>query len=353
MMDQIIQIDGSQGEGGGQILRTALALSIVTGRPVHLFNLRAGRRNPGLAPQHLAGVRAAAQICGAEVEGARIGSTEITFRPAGAAQAGQYTFDISRLAGQGSAGSVTLLLQTLLLPLALASGDSSLVLRGGTHVAWSPPTHYIEWILLPTLAQAGIHASIQLTAWGWYPEGGGQVEVTIKGRARLQGLDLTQRKPLRSLKGLAVACNLPSHIPQRISARANNVLRAAGLPPAVQPLRTGGASTGAGIFIGLDYENIYAGFSALGARGKPSEAVADEAVMPLINYHQQNTALDPHLPDQLLPALALAEGPSVLSTVEITRHTLTNVAVIGHFLERRITVEGKEGGPGTIRVEAS
>lgn len=177
MTDQLIRIDGSQGEGGGQILRTALALSIVTGRPVHLFNLRAGRRNPGLAAQHLAGVRAAAQICGAEVEGERVGSTAITFRPGGTAQAGQYAFDISQLAGQSSAGSVTLLLQTLLLPLALADGDSHLVLRGGTHVAWSPPAHYVEWVLLPMLARAGIHASIRLTAWGWYPQEIGRAHV--------------------------------------------------------------------------------------------------------------------------------------------------------------------------------
>ena len=351
MTDQLIRIDGSQGEGGGQILRTALALSIITGRSVHLFNLRAGRRNPGLAAQHLAGVRAAAQICGAEVEGGHIGSTAVTFRPAGAAQAGRYTFDISQLAGQSSAGSVTLLLQTLLLPLALANGDSHLTLRGGTHVAWSPPVHYVEWVLLPTLARLGIHASIRLSAWGWYPQGGGQVEITIKGKARPHGLDLIRRGALRGLKGLAVACNLPAHIPQRISARANNVLRSAGLPSAVQPLRASGVSTGVGIFIGLEYENGYAGFSALGARGKPSETVADEAVMPLVSYHQQTAALDPHLPDQLLPALALAEGSSALSTVEITRHTLTNIAVIGYFLERHIVVEGEEGRTGIIRVE--
>lgn len=346
----MIRIDGSEGEGGGQILRTALALSILTDQPFQIVRIRAGRRNPGLAPQHLAGVLAAARICDAEVEGAHLGSGELIFRPGRSAAPGRYTFDISQLAGKGSAGAVTLLLQAILLPLALAAGPSHLTLRGGTHVAWSPPVHYVEWVLLPTLAQAGLQATIRLLKWGWYPRGGGEVEVTIQGQARLRGLDLVERGQFLDLRGLAVATNLPAHIPQRISGRLNNLLRAEGLPPRVQPLRTTGPSTGAGVFVSLSYENVTAGFSALGERGKPSEKVANEAAAEVIAYHRQTAALDPHLPDQLLPVLALAGGPSALSTQRITRHVLTNVAVIGRFVERPITVEGNEGEPGLIRV---
>ncbi len=346
----MIQIDGQQGEGGGQVLRTALALSVVTGQPVQLTSIRAKRRSPGLAPQHLAGVLAAGQICGAEIDGARLRSTQVTFRPGGSAQAGRHTFDISRMAGQGSAGAVTLLLQTILLPLALSDGDSELVIRGGTHVAWSPPVHYVQWVLLPTLERIGIEAEIDLETWGWYPQGGGQVRVRIGGGARLKGIDLGERGNLKTIKGVAGASSLPAHIPQRIGNRANNVLREAKLPARVEPVRTGGPSTGAGLFLAAEYDGLITGFSALGAIGKPSEVVADEAVGDLIAAHRQGEGLDAHLPDQLLPALALAGGSSALKTVEITGHTMTVVDIIGQFVERPIQVEGVVGEPGGISV---
>jgi RNA 3'-terminal phosphate cyclase (ATP) len=346
----VIEIDGSQGEGGGQILRTSLAFSILTGKAIRLTNVRAGRRNPGLASQHLACLLAASEICDARVDGATIGSTQIVFEPGGPAAPGYYSFDISRMAGRGSAGAVTLLLQAIMLPLALARSESTLTLRGGTHVAWSPPVHYLRWVLLPTLAQMGAEATIEQSKWGWYPQGGGEVQVTIHGGAELRGVDLTRRGELVSLEGVAVASNLPAHIPQRIAARANNLLKAAGLPPRVEPERAGGPSTGAGVFVGLTFDGVRAGFSTLGRLGKPSEEVASEAIEALLAYHHQPAALDPHLPDQILPALALARGPSMLGTQEITRHTLTNIAVIRHFVERPITVEGTEGQPGFIRV---
>jgi RNA 3'-terminal phosphate cyclase (ATP) len=346
----MIEIDGAQGEGGGQILRTSLACSILSGQPVRLFNIRAGRRNPGLAPQHLAGILAAAQICDAHVEGAHLRSTDVRFHPGSPAKAGEYTFDITQLAGQPSAGAVTLLLQAIWLPLALAGGSSRLVLRGGTHVNWSPPAHYLEWVLFPTLSRIGVEADIRLDTWGWYPRGGGQVEVTLRGGARLRGIDLSWRGALVTLNGVAAASNLPAHIPQRIGNRAANVLREAHLPPDVQPLRTGGPSTGAGIFLAVEYENVRAGFSALGERGKPSEKVADEATEALVDHHRREMVLDRHLPDQIIPALALAEGESVLRTAAITRHTLTNIAVLRRFVARPITVDGQENQPGEIRV---
>lgn len=347
----MIEIDGSQGEGGGQVLRTSLALSILTGRPIRLVNVRAGRRKPGLAPQHLACVMAAQEICDAAVEGAALESTRVAFEPRRPATAGHYLFDISQMTGRGSAGAVTLVLQTILLPLALADGESDVVLRGGTHVEWSPPVHYAQWVLLPTLAQMGLLAAIEHIRWGWYPQGGGEVHVTLQGSAKLQGIDLLERGEITGLEGLAVSSNLPAHIPQRIAGRANNLLKAAGLPAVVEPRRTGGTSTGAGIFLGLTYTHARVGFSALGRIGKPSEEVAGEAAEALIAYHRQNGVLDPHLPDQILPALALAEGPSALSTQEVTRHTLTNIAVIRQFIDRPITVDGAEGQPGVVRVE--
>ena len=347
----MIEIDASQGEGGGQVLRTVLALSVLTGHAVKLTGIRARRRNPGLAPQHLAGVKAAAQVCAAEIEGARLHSSELTFRPATPAQSGRYTFDISRLAGQGGAGAVTLLLQSILLPLALAGGPSHLILRGGTHVAWSPPVHYVQWVLFPAFARVGVQASLELVTWGWHPQGGGEVHVTIQGSAHLQSVNLLERGPLSGLRGVAAASNLPSHIPQRMAARANTLLREAGLPPRVEPLRTTGPSTGAGVFLALSFNHACAGFSALGERGRPSEVLAEEAVGPLVTYYRQTGALDPYLPDQLIPALMQASGTSSLSTVNITRHTLTNIAVVQHFVDRPVKVVGEQGRPGLIHIE--
>lgn len=347
----MIDIDGSQGEGGGQVLRTSLALSILSGQPVRISRIRANRRTPGLAPQHLAGVLAAARICNAEVSGAKIRSLHLSFSPSGPAQAGTYIFDISQMAGQGSAGAVTLLLQAILLPLALAAGHTRLTLRGGTHVAWSPPVHYVEWVLLPTLEMMGLQARITLDQYGWYPVGGGQVTVEIEGNSWLHGIDLTTRGEISEVKGTAVASNLPSHIPQRIANRANNVLQEAGLPSRVRAERIGGPSTGTGLFLAAIFENAWAGFSALGERGKPSDVVANEAATALVTHNQQEMALDEHLPDQLLTALALAEGESVMTTQLITLHMLTNVAIIQQFINRTITVEGQENQPGKIIVK--
>lgn len=346
----MIQIDGEQGEGGGQVLRTALALSMLTGEPVHIINIRANRRNPGLAPQHLAGVLAAAEICNAEADGAELRSRSVFFRPSGPARPGGYVFDVAKLARTGSAGAVTLLLQTILLPIALADGESSLTLRGGTHVNWSPPAHYTQWVLLPTLARMGLEAEMHIAEYGWYPRGEGEVRLQVAGRAILTGLDLTTRGDLEALRGLAVASNLPAHIPQRISGRANNLLGAAGLPPRVEPKRESSPSTGTGIFMAVSYENTHAGFSALGKQGKPSEVVANEATEPLLDFHEDDAALDEHLPDQLLLAMALADGPSAITTTRITRHLRTVIDVIGQFIQRKIAVEGELDQPGTIRV---
>ncbi|NDJ36394.1 MAG: RNA 3'-phosphate cyclase [Chloroflexi bacterium] len=346
----MIHIDGSQGEGGGQILRTALALSVVTGQPFHMDRIRANRRKPGLAPQHLAGVIAAARICGADVQGAGLRTQALAFTPGGTVQPGRYVLDIGELAGTPSAGSVTMLLQTVLLPLALAGGPSELVLRGGTHVRWSPPAHYAMSVLLPTLNRMGVEARAQLNGTGWYPEGGGELVVEIGGGASLVGIDLSERGDLVTVSGEAVACSLPEHVAQRMADEANTRLRAAGLPPGIQPVTAKGRSTGAGLFITVTGTGAAAGFDALGKRGKPAETVAAEGIDDVLAYLQQPHALDEHLPDQLLPFMALAQGPSVLTTMAVTEHTRTNAAVIGRFIERAVHIEGHTvrvgSGPG-------
>lgn len=198
-LGDVLTLDGAHGEGGGQILRTALSLSAITMRAFRLINLRAGRRNPGLMPQHLSAVRAAAAITSAVVSGDELSSTELLFSPQHLPKAGSYTMDVAEAAERGSAGSVTLILQTLLVPLALADGVSTLVLRGGTHVEWSPPFDDVVSAYLPALRSMGLHAEAELTQWGWYPIGKGEVACSVTGVCSHGEHGLTPR-PLRAAR---------------------------------------------------------------------------------------------------------------------------------------------------------
>lgn len=328
----MLMINGARGEGGGQILRSALTLAVILGRAIRVEHIRAGRKSPGLAAQHLLSLRAAARICKAHVSGDELGSTAITFEPAGPVIPGHYEFDVASVRQGGSAGAVTLVLQTILLPLALAEGPSTVVLRGGTHVAWSPSYHYVRDVYLPALARLGVEATVELAAWGWYPAGQGQIRAAISGGARLRPAGFDRRGPLRRVRGLAVAANLPAHIPQRMASRAANLLRQAGMVADIEPKRVRAASPGAGIFLTAEYEHIAAGFSALGSRGKPSETVATEAVQSLLAYRDSDQTLDVHLADQLVLPLALSGGETTLNAVALSQHTLTNLWVTEQFL---------------------
>jgi len=350
----MVEIDGSFGEGGGQVLRTALILSTLIGRPVCIDRIRAGRQHPGLAPQHLTGVLALADICDAEVKGAEIGSTKVVFQPRSRPRPGSYTFDVARAAPGGSAGSVTLILQTLLLPLSFASAASRLVLRGGTHVAWSPPFDYGSGVFLPTVGRMGIHAECRLEAWGFYPVGGGQIAVDVHPAAGpLLPLTLDERGALRRVQGTAVACNLPSHIPQRMASRARRVLENAGLPADITPRRERGPGPGAGLFLIAEYEKALAGFSALGKKGKPSVQVADEACRELLAHHRQEAPVDRHLADQVLLPAALADGRSEFRTECVTAHLLTNAHIIRQFVPAQIRIDGEEGQAGRVVVQGA
>jgi RNA 3'-terminal phosphate cyclase (ATP) len=349
----MIEIDGSYGEGGGQVLRTALTLSTLTGQAAHLRRIRAGRRNPGLAPQHLTGVLALARICAAEVHQAAIGSTEIVFEPHSAPYAGTYVFDVAQAAPGGSAGAVSLILQTLLLPLTFAEGASAVTVKGGTHVPWSPPFEYLAHVYLPTAARMGLKAECRLEGWGFYPMGGGQVAAEVEGGSptTLTPLALTERGRLKRIWGTATACKLPSHIAQRMADRARNVLSQAGLPAQITPRRESGVGPGAALCLVAEYEGGLAGFSALGARGKPSEQVADEACQELKTFHAGGAPVDAHLADQLLLPTALAAGRSEFRTQRVTSHLLTNAHIIRQFIPARIEIGGQEGEPGEVAVE--
>jgi RNA 3'-terminal phosphate cyclase (ATP) len=339
----MLTIDGSHGEGGGQILRTSLALAAVTGRAIRIEKIRAGRKNPGLAAQHLTGVRAVAALCDAHVSGDDLGSQTLEFVPGGSPQAGEYIFDVAEAREGGSAGAATLVLQAVLPPLALTQGDSTVVIRGGTHVAWSPPVDYACDVWLPALTQMGLAARLEMTRWGWYPAGQGEIQATIKGQAsELSPLTLVERGALRRVWGRAVAANLPSHIPQRMATRAHSLLDGAGVDARIEPLRVRAACAGAGIFLVAEYKGVRAGFSALGAKGKPSEAVAEEAVAALLAHRESGAVLDQHLADQVVLPLALAGGTSSFTVERVSRHLTTNMWVVEQFGLARASVEGRQ-----------
>lgn len=341
----MLLIDGRQGEGGGQILRTSLSLSALTGRPFEMTAIRAGRSQPGLRPQHLMAVRALAAICQAQVRGDHLGSLNLRFEPTQPPQAGTYRFDVMEAARGGSAGSVTLIWQALLWPLLLAGGPSHLTLRGGTHVPFSPPFHYMAEVGGSVFARFGAIFSGQLNAWGWYPIGQGEIQVTIQPCAGLRAVSLMP-PPLDVVSGLAVVSNLPSHIPQRLKGRADNLLAEMGLRSAIQPLRTGGAGAGAGLFLWVPQ----AGFTSLGRRGLPSDQVAEAAVAELRAFVDNQAGVDPHLADQLLLPAALAQGTTAYSTAEITEHCLTQARLLQQWLPVEIAISGQRGQPGAIRV---
>lgn len=357
-------IDGSYGEGGGQLVRTALVLSVLSGTSVRITDVRAGRGTPGLRPQHVTAVRALAAVSDAETEGAHPESPELLFRPRTAPRGGSYDFDVADAAPDGSAGSTPLLVQALLLPLAFAEEASTVTLRGGTHVPWSPSYHYLDEVYGPILRGMGLYSDFRLHEWGFYPAGGGRITVQVdplapasstgssetSGGRGLRAIELLDRGSLRSVRGTAVASNLPSHIPQRMSDRARSLLGDRVTRPDVQPLRVTGAGPGAGIFLTAEYEHVSAGFMALGQKGKPSEEVAEEAVEALIAFHESEGVVDRHLGDQLLLPAALAEGTTTYRTERVTSHLLTARRLIEKLTAAEIEVTSDVGRPGFVKV---
>ncbi len=348
-------IDGAQGEGGGQILRTALSLAAITGRAIRLENIRANRPKPGLAAQHLTAVRAVAAVCGARLSGAELGAVALEFTPGGPVRSGRYDFDVAAARVGGSAGATTLVLQSLLLPLALGAGNSRVSIRGGTHMAWSPPFDYLRDVWLAGLSKLGIEASAELRAWGWFPVGQGEIRAEISGLGSdgcpvLRPVSLLDRGPLRQVFGRAVAANLPAHIPRRMAERAGELLADHGIEADIEAEQVRAACAGAGIFLTAAYEGLRSGFSALGRRGKPAEEVAQEAVDQLLAHQASDAALDLHLADQVLLPLAFAAGPSRFSTERITGHLETNARVVERFGAARVTLDEGEGATGRVTV---
>lgn len=340
----MIRIDGAAGEGGGQVLRSALTLSLLTRKPFRIVNIRAGRQKPGLMAQHLQAVTAAAAVGSARVEGAHLGSGSLLFVPS-ALRPGHYRFEI------GTAGSTSLVLQTLLLPLALAPAPSTLEITGGTHVLWSPCYHYLELHWLPYLRVMGLIAELALVRAGFYPRGGGQIAARIRPAARMPGLSLVERGRLERIFCLSAVANLEQSVAERQSRQA--LARLAGLTPEIESRNTFLPSPGKGtMFLVLaEFGQSRCCYYALGERGKPAERVADEAVDAFLAFLDTDGAIDEYLADQLLLPMAIAQGTSELRTARVTPHLLTNADVIRRFLSARIEIIGSLGEAGLVSIQ--
>lgn len=352
--DSPLVIDGSYGEGGGQILRTTLSLAALLTRPVRIERTRLYRDKPGLAAQHLTAVRATAALCNAGVQGDELGSTTLDFRPRSRPQAGTYDFNVGAARPGGSAGAAVLVLQTVLLPLAAAAGNSTVTVTGGTHMHWSPTYDYAAGIWLPLLQRCGVDAEIELGVTGWYPVGKGRIHAQVHGMGTdmmggLQPVDAVERGRLLHIQGRALTANLPSHIAERMAARTRLRLDGLGIPLDIVTAATDAACTGACLYLQVDYEHSRAGFNVLGKRGKPAEQVADEAADALLAHHHSGAALDVHLADQALLPLALASAPSRFTTGSVSRHLQTNAWVIEQFGLARIHWRQRNGS-GLVEV---
>jgi RNA 3'-terminal phosphate cyclase (ATP) len=331
----MLTIDGSEGEGGGQILRSSLALAICTQQPFRITSIRANRDKPGLMRQHLTAVKAAAQICNAEVMGAELGSRELTFRPS-AVQAGQYSFAI------GTAGSCTLVLQTVLPALLSAKGTSVVSVSGGTHNRGSPPFDFLQRAFLPLLARMGADVTIDLARYGFYPRGGGEIRVSIEPVTTWSVLRLHERGERVKAFAESYVAAIPIHVAQReleVIGRMLNwsheQLHLRGLSNDLGP--------GNAVTITIQYEHVTEVFTGFGERGVRAEEVAEGAAKEARAYIAQTAPVGEHLADQLLLPMALS-GAGSFTCTDVTQHLQSNALVIERFTGKRTTIEKAETG---------
>ncbi len=338
----LIELDGSQGEGGGQILRSALTLAMCSGKAVRIKNIRAKRRKPGLMRQHLTAVQAAAAICGAGVEGDSVGSGELTFYP-GEIRGGDYSFSI------GTAGSCTLVLQTVLPALLTAKQDSRIGLSGGTHNPMSPPFHFLQRAFVPLVQRMGAKVDLRLERFGFYPAGGGEITVNIEGGGKLLPLHLESRgEPIAAYAESFIA-GLPPHIAERELAVVKQRL---GWSSEQLCMRGLDRSQGPGnaLLITLEYRYVTEVFTGFGEKGVSAETVGNRTANAVLNYMAGDAAVASYLADQLLLPMALAGGGSFVTT-GWSQHAATNAEVIRRFLP--VSIEVHESAGGGVRVEVN
>jgi RNA 3'-terminal phosphate cyclase (ATP) len=342
MADDMLTIDGSQGEGGGQILRSSLALSLVTGRPFRIARIRAGRKRPGLMRQHLTCVQAAAAVGRAEVTGAALGATSLTFVP-GLVNPGEYHFAV------GTAGSATLVLQTVLPALLCACGPSTLRLEGGTHNPGAPPFDFLAKCFLPLIERMGPRVEARLIRPGFYPAGGGELHVAITPAAELQPIELLDRGEIEGITATAKLARLPRHIAER---ELKVIARMLGLRGECLTAEEVPDSHGPGnvVIIEVRAANLTEVFTAFGQRGVPAETVAANAAEQARRYIAAEVPVGVHLADQLMLPLALAGG-GAFRTADLSLHAQTNMRVVEAFMDLRFDISRDAAGRVAVRAK--
>jgi RNA 3'-terminal phosphate cyclase (ATP) len=342
---QTVYIDGSLGEGGGQILRTSVSLAAITERPVEIANIRARRSKPGLQAQHLASVRAAAALCNAQLHGATLGSQYLHFVPQPFTEQNAFAFEV------GTAGATGLVAQTLLVPMALLpTRPASATLQGGTHVPMAPPADYIEAVYLPMLQRLGLEARLQCDRAGFFPKGGGTVHLQVEGGALTHPIDLTKRGKLMRFRLFIVTAQLPEHVAERGKQTLLKDLRGYGVPVECTLRNLPSIGAGAAITLVAECQNGMGGFTALGERGKPMERVVLEAVRDFEKWFASGTGMDAHLADQLALPCALIPHTSRWSTPEVTDHLRTVLHVVQQFLPISYRIVEHPDGSGNVEI---
>ncbi len=331
----LLQIDGSYGEGGGQILRNAVALSTLTKKPVKITNIRANRPNPGIKPQHYISIKSIQDICNAKTTGLEIGSSTLSFTP-GDFKGGKYKFDI------GTAGSITLVFQACILASILSMKSVTIKLNGGTDVKWSPSWDYFINVFLPLLKKMGVSVETKLINRGYYPKGGGEAEIIINPCKKIKPLRLDSFQEFSDVKGVINIAGLPDHISTRMKHSAIKLLLKENFLSNIEIQRFSSLSQGAGITLWIESKNSIIGSTVLGERGLSSEEVGKTAGLNLLSEIQSHSTLDIHAFDQILPYMALAEGTSSCFVKELSNHANTNIWLIKQFLDVDFEAKNKE-----------
>ncbi len=330
----MLTIDGSFGEGGGQILRTALSLSMVTGTPFRIIKIRSGRKKPGLLRQHLTAVEAAAQVSGARVTGGSLGSGEISFHP-GPIRPGKYRFSI------GSAGSATLVFQTILPPFLLAKEPAFFTFEGGTHNPWAPPFDFVTKCFLPLIERMGPQTSTRLHRIGFFPAGGGKFDFEITPSGKLQRLDILDRGKVLSMQAEIFFNAIPGNVADREAKVLQENLELDRDQIRIQEAKNS-PGPGNAIVLEIRSENITEIISGFGKRGVRAEKVAQEVVREALEYLESNVPVGIHLADQIILPLAMAGGGGFI-TGKPSMHFLTNVEIIRIFLGKKISCKQISG----------
>jgi RNA 3'-phosphate cyclase len=325
-----LHIDGSYGEGGGQILRTAVALSVLTKTPVEITSIRANRPNPGIKPQHYTAIKIMGELCNAETDGLIIGSSNLTFSP-GEITGGDYHFDI------GTAGSIMLVFQACILCSVRTNAPITLRVIGGTDVKWSPSWDYFKHVFLPLIKKMGLIVNAQLIKRGYYPKGGGEVILTIQPCKDIQPLHLDKKQEFTTVEGIINIANLPDHVSKRMKHAAMKTLLNKNLDARLKIEKTTSLSAGTGMTLWTQAHNTILGATTIGEIGLPAEKIGENVAAELISEIESGATLDIHVFDQILPHLALTKESEQSSCIvrEISSHAQTNMWLVSQFFGER------------------